>query len=505
MTQSIAPQLKQVASTFSTATVIHHNRDRAIVKAEPQKAWMKAIGQTGVEFAPTPLEVISGRIPIGLRGCLYRNGPARLQRGSRRVGHWFDGDGAVLGVRFGDRGATGTYRFVRTETYEADERSGSFTRGSFGMTPPPGTLPFQSLRKLMKNPANVSVLALDDRALALWDQGHPYSLDPDTLETLGEDSLGNLGDGEAFAGHYKRDPVTGEIFNFGVNYGLQPGLNIYRCDRAGQVRQKASLPLKWLPIVHDFILTTNYLVFIVPPICLDAMAVATYRKSFGDAFSWQPQMGAEVIVVDRHTLRVVSRELNDPLYLWHVGNGYEDADGNVVMDIIGYDDIRVNQYLKEVGLLNLKTPALGTLRKLRVDPKTACILDADEVLSVCGEFPTVSPLEVGLESRYTYFLGFRPGAEVDRDLWSTIVCFDYQTETATMAVLDPNCYAMEPIFAPDKYDPDRGWILTVVYDGNRHTSEVWVYDRDRLDEEPVCKLALPEVIPMGYHGTWQAR
>jgi len=39
-------------------------------------------------------------IPEGLRGSLYRNGPARLERGGVRVGHWFDGDGAILAVHF---------------------------------------------------------------------------------------------------------------------------------------------------------------------------------------------------------------------------------------------------------------------------------------------------------------------------------------------------------------------------------------------------------------------
>jgi len=34
---------------------------------------------------------------------------------------------------------------------------------------------------------------------------------------------------------------------------------------------------------------------------------------------------------------------------------------------------------------------------------------------------------------------------------------------------------MEPIYAPDTHNPDQGW-MTVVYDGNSHTSEVWVFD-----------------------------
>ena len=71
------------------------------------KAWAKAIAQPAAEFPPTPLPVLSGQLPVSLRGSLYRNGVARLERGGNRVGHWFDGDGAVLAVHFTDTGATG--------------------------------------------------------------------------------------------------------------------------------------------------------------------------------------------------------------------------------------------------------------------------------------------------------------------------------------------------------------------------------------------------------------
>lgn len=49
----------------------------------------------------------------------------------------------------------------------------------------------------------------------------------------------------------------------------------------------------------------------------------------------------------------------------------------------------------------------------------------------------------------------------------------------------------------------QGWILTVVFDGNTDSSEVWIFDRDKLDGEPVCKLGLPTVVPIGFHGTWK--
>ena len=67
------------------------------ISLPPQpKAWSKNIAQIAQEFELTPLSLLSGHIPEGIRGTLYRNGPGRLERGGQKVGHWFDGDGAIL-------------------------------------------------------------------------------------------------------------------------------------------------------------------------------------------------------------------------------------------------------------------------------------------------------------------------------------------------------------------------------------------------------------------------
>ena len=163
-------------SSSPTAT-----RKRPARKVSPTGSWTRALAEPAREFAPTAIETIAGMLPTGLRGALYRNGPARLQRGDRWVGHWFDGDGAVLRVNFDGRDARAVYRFVQTEAYRRDAASETWTQGSYGMKAPQATLT-QPGRERLRHPANTSVLALPDRVLALWEQGHPYVLDPETLE-----------------------------------------------------------------------------------------------------------------------------------------------------------------------------------------------------------------------------------------------------------------------------------------------------------------------------------
>ena len=482
----------------------------SIMQLAQKQAWAKAIPQTGAsgnshpvtEFPLTPLSVISGEIPPGLRGSLYRNGPARLERGGQRVGHWFDGDGAILRVNFTDSGATGLYRFVQTAAYQAEEKAGKLLFEGYGMTPP-GPI-WERFGKGIKNAANTSVIALPDKLLALWEGGQPHALDLQTLETWGLDNLAGLEDSLPYSAHPKQDPVTGEIYNFGVTFGRSGMLQIYRSDRTGTIQQKAAIPLDGLPMIHDFVLAGPYLVFFIPPLRLSALPVLAKLKSYSDSLEWQPDKGIQILVVDRNTLEVVSRVEAEPWFQWHFGNGYVDADGTAVIDLVRYANFQqTNQYLKEVSTGQTHTPAKGTLWQIRLNPTSGKIMSMQEVLDRGCEFPVVAPHQVGQAARYTYLSVHRPDVDLSQELFGAIARFDHKTGNLSTADLGENRYPMDPIYARDQAEPEQGWILTVVFDGNTASSEVWIFDADRLHEQPVCRLALPSVIPLGFHGTWK--
>lgn len=469
-----------------------------ISKPSTQKAWAKVIAQPATEFPVTNLPILSGKIPSSLRGTLYRNGPARLERGGIRVGHWFDGDGAILAVHFTEAGATGVYRYVQTDGYQEEAAASQLLYGNYGMTAP-GAIWNQWLKPI-KNVANTSVLALPDKLLALWEGGNPYALDLETLKTWGQDDLAVLKENLPYSAHPKRDPLTGDIFNFGISPGLNATLNIYKSDSTGKIKQKATVILDGVPLVHDFVLAGQYLVFFVPPVRLNPLPLLVGLSNYSDSLEWQPSKGTQVLVFDCETLLLVSRSETEPWYQWHFGNSYVDASGAVIVDIVRYEDFKTNQYLKEVATGETHTPAKSTLWQVHLDPAVGKVTAIKEILDRHCEFPIVP--QVGQTSRHTYLSVHRQGADSSQEIFGAIARFDHQTETLTTADLGDR-YPMEPIYAPDPQNPDKGWIVTVVYDGNSDESEVWVFKSDRLNEPPVCRLGLPGVVPMGFHGTWK--
>ncbi|MEN9224033.1 MAG: carotenoid oxygenase family protein [Thermostichus sp. HHBFW_bins_43] len=457
--------------------------------------WPLALAEPGQEFGPTELTLLSGAVPPGLQGSLYRNGPGRLQRGEERVGHWFDGDGAVLAVHFGASRATGLYRYVQTAGYQAEERAGHYQFGGYGMRAKwPGQAP--------KNAANTSVLALPDRLLALWEAGVPHRLDPETLATQGLDFLGSRSL-PSYSAHPKRDPRTGWIYNFGVELGRQGILHLYRSDAQGQIQAHTRHRLPELPLIHDFVLAGRYLLFWVPPVRLNPWPVLATLKSYSDSLRWDPGRPSQVWLFDRETLQLVCRNEAAPAFQWHFGNGYEDQNGSLIFTQVRYPDFTTNRHLAEVATGQTQTAATASLWQIRVDSQSGRVVESEPLLERGCEFPTVEPAVVGQPHRYLYLLLHRQQADPARELFGSLARVDLQTGSLVEADLGEGRYPSEPVYAQDAEDPRRGWLLSVVFNGNQNRSEVWIWDAAQLDREPYGRLELPERIPLGFHGTWR--
>lgn len=461
--------------------------------------WSRAIAKPAIEFGPTPLPVIKGQIPVGLRGSLYHNGAGRLQRSGQPVEHWFDGDGGILAVHFSEGGATGLYRYVQTQGLQAETAANRYLYPGYGK---PASGPFwKRLGTQPKNAANTSVFALPDKLLALWEAGNPHALDLETLETLGLENLGTLQPHQPYSAHPKWDPQTGDLYNFGVVLGRRNYIQLYRGDATGQIHQQGQIPLPRTSLVHDFVLAGPYLIFLVPPVVLSLLPILLENKGFSDAMGWRPRYGTHVIVVDRHTLQEVSRIETEPWFQWHFGNGYQTKDGSVVVDYVRYDNFNTNQWLKEFVTGYPVTETSAQLFRLRLDAVANKVLSNAPLSDLECEFPITPPHEVGNHHNSLFFC--YKSQPKNEEYFDGIGHLEPDSGHTNLIKFDQGYYPMEPIYVPNP--EGSGWILTVVFDGNQDQSSLQILQADALQAGPVCVLELPEIIPFGFHGTWKSK
>jgi all-trans-8'-apo-beta-carotenal 15,15'-oxygenase len=129
------------------------------------------------------------------------------------------------------------------------------------------------------------------------------------------------------------------------------------------------------------------------------------------------------------------------------------------------------------------------------------------------EFPVVSPKCTGLPWNATYMAIHRLGTDTTAERYNGLACLehaavglpgaDMMAAELVEADLGEGRYPSEPIIAADA-DGKQHWLISVVYDGNTETSEVWIYEAAALAAGPVCVLGLPAVVPLGFHGCWRA-
>ncbi|MGH7186251.1 MAG: carotenoid oxygenase family protein, partial [Pseudomonadota bacterium] len=273
---------------------------------------------------------IEGKLPAGLRGVFYRNGPARHEVGGLRYHHWFDGDGMVQSFRFTDQGISHLGRFVRTEKYAAELAAGRALRHGFG-TQVPNAQP--TVNPDFLNVANISILPHHGELLALWEGGSAYKLDPETLDTLGIKVWRPDLKGVPFSAHPKVDP-NGTLWNFGRD-SINSRLVLYQISRSGEVLKVGLVQGSEIGMEHDFAVTSRHMLFLLAPLRFSKDRAAQ-GASFLDSHEWVDGRAMRVLAIDKNDLATTQIFELPAGFMFHFGNAWEDAAGVIRFDYVRY-------------------------------------------------------------------------------------------------------------------------------------------------------------------------
>ncbi|MEM1030227.1 MAG: carotenoid oxygenase family protein [Myxococcota bacterium] len=458
------------------------------------------------EHDGVPLAPSFGAVPRALDGVLFRNGPGRMERGGTAYGHLFDGDGHIVRLSFEDGTVRYTNRFVRTRYFEREEAAGAMLYRGFG-TNLPGGLRRNLMRLDFKNAANTNVIAHAGRLLTLWEGGLPHALDPQTLRTEGlfdfEGGLKNrfslverlLSPDLPFSAHPRVDAETGEMFNFGVSYGLENRLLTYRVDPSGVLVERRVHTLPRLSFVHDFALTRRFLVFLMPWADFDVPRALLGLTTPAASLKLSTDAPMEVLLVPRDG-GPTRRFSAGPGFVFHIGQGYEREDGRIVIDAVRFLDYPPLEDLD--ALYAGDNPGfIPRLHRIIVDPERGT--STTERLSDCGaELPRVAPGRGA--RRYVFTTGQPPSRGVP--FFSSLQRIDTDTGATVSRDLYPDLPG-EPVVVGDGSDDEHGFVLSLVYRAQSHRTELLVARTEDL--EPVAVVPLPHHVPPGFHGNWVAR
>lgn len=442
--------------------------------------------------------VLNGSVPSWLDGStLYRNGPGRY---ASNASHWFDGLAMLFAWRVRDGGEVYcSYEWVVSGTFN-DSAPG----GHAGV---PGSV----------NTA-VTIRSVDGAMLSNTGYLDSNSFDPDTLATLEAPFAYNdsLAPGPA-PSHGQSERATGRFVHFLADFlSKPPGYALYRVRPGSRVREVFARvpanPAVGLPMfMHSFALTPSYAVVIEQP--------CTYGPLGWSSFVWLDTLPVTWHVVERSTGRVAANfTTTPPFFFFHTINSFENAAGDVVVDLVPYRNASILDalYVSQLRQHPHRAAAIGAaavptryVLPVATGGRSAGGEVAGSPLAAVGvELPKVSPLVEGAEYRYAYGVGWARGA--DSVFMDSLVKVDVSGGGGGLVWTGGDLYPGEPIFAPRPQSggapalhapagaEDDGVLLSVVLDAAAGSSFLLVLDAGNFRE--LARAGAGRVEPFGFHG-----
>jgi carotenoid cleavage dioxygenase len=438
------------------------------------------------------LEVISGEVPAGLNGCLFRCGPDRQYPPMTGDDIFIDGEGMVHMLRFENGHVDYKSRWVHTERFRLQEkaRRSLFGRYRNRYTNDP------SVKGAHMGAGNTNLIWHAGKLLCLKEDDLPYEMDPETLGTLGKYDFGGAVKACSMSAHPKVDWITNELltFSYQAKGDATTDCVFYVIGGDGKVRNEIWFDMPWAACVHDFAVTPTHAVFPFFPLITDLEVL----KKGGPFYQYHPDKPTRIAVVPRGGAAKDIRWFEGPnTTAGHMMNAFDEG-SKVHLDLCLYQGNCFPFFPTPKGETTPAVPPILTRLTMDLDSNSGEFTQKVLTPGPC-EMPRTDDRYQGRPYRYGFMICYRGG-----DGTSSIGRIDHQTGEVKTWSPGPASGVQEHQFVPRRPDAPEGdgWILTCVSRLNENRSDLAVLDAMDLEAGPVALIKIPTRVRSTFHGAW---
>ncbi|MEQ7153662.1 carotenoid oxygenase family protein [Brevundimonas aurifodinae] len=461
----------------------------AAIAQDAAAPWALATADLDADVSPRAMRLVHGRPPAGLEGTLFRNGPGKFRRPGGSATHWFDGDGLVRSFDIQDGSITLAARFADTPKRRTETELDAVVTPGFGTAGDPRA---RLGSNDDANAANTSVLVHGDKVWALWEGGSPFQMDAATLATERFVTLRDDLKGMPFQAHPRRAP-DGTIWNVGTSGDRAI---VWHLEGSGELIDAQVIRLPRASYLHDFTATERHLIFVLQPwvFARNQMPVLTQ-------FDWRPEMGTQVLVVDKADLSA-TRVYELPTFsFFHLGDGWTEGDGTIRFDVAANDDVTfaVEGARVLVAGRGVVPGSPSVLKLVTLHPDGRADLASS---GVAAEFPKGDPRRAGLERSLSVHVAGERGA---RPLPNGLAIQDWKTGRSHAFAFDDTQIMEEAVFVPKPGTTTErdAWLVAPSINLAEGVTELHVFDVAAVEAGPVATWRADVALPAGFHGAWR--
>ena len=274
-------------------------------------------------------------------------------------------------------------------------------------------------------------------------------------------------------------------------------------DPVGVLTETIILATPYSAMVHDFVLTENYIIIPVMPIS----GSLERAMEGGPPFAWEPEKGVHVGILPRHggTAEDIKWLEMDLAFAFHFMNGF-DQDGVVTVDCCQMEHATLFPTV-DGGSTGKTEPMLSrwTIDLNQDSPRVEfeCI---DEFQS---EFPQCDPRYACRPYRHGWYtstdFGLAADLEANDNFFNVVGHYDHETRKEDRYSCGRSLVS-EALFVPKSGDAaeGEGYLLSVATNFDTHLSSLFIFDALNISAGPVAKVHLSHRVPAGFHGFWRS-
>jgi carotenoid cleavage dioxygenase len=469
--------------------------------------------------APTRFEAdiadceVTGQVPRDLDGAFYRVGAEWYFPPKFADDAILNADGYVSMFRFKDGRVSYKGRWVRTERFGHNQKAGRQLYGYYRNPFTDDASVRDAAKPARRTVANTAPLIHAQRLFALKEDGLPYELDPNTLETRGPRDFGGAWRSQTFSAHPKLDPVTGEMVAFGYEAtGLaSDDLYIATLNAQGRLTDSVTVKVPYVSVIHDMAVTHRHVV-----IPFGGYVTSMDRLREGKIhWGWDATKPSMIGVIPRGGSARDMRWFEGPeRCMMHTFNAWDD--GNKVVLYAPFYDSNFFPFFPNVdGSAFNPARARAFIRKITLDLSRRSGKWEEEILwqMPVNDLGKIDPRVMTLETRYLYapFVDeARAGADRSRlpagtpaRLTDTYGRFDLRSGQLERYFAGPAHSLQECTFVPRGSGVEGdGYLIGVCTNYAEQRSELVIADAQKLGEGDVARVLLPFRASAQVHGIW---